>query len=75
MIVTNKAYNISGNIDKTIVLISDIHYTNKKDIKHLYKVLNKIKRIRPNYICIPGDLIDKTYIKDEECDDIGCDNR
>ena len=66
MLITNKTYNISGNIDKTIVLISDIHYSNKKDIKHLYKVFNKIQKINPNYICISGDLIDNTYIKDED---------
>lgn len=65
MRIQNKFYNI--DIDKTIVLIADIHYTNKKDIKHLDKVLNKIKDLKPDYICIPGDIIDKSYIKDEDC--------
>lgn len=66
MRIINKTYNIKGNIDKNIVLISDIHYTNKKDIKHLNKVLDNIKKIKPNYICIPGDITDRTYINDED---------
>ena len=64
MKIQNKFYNI--DIDKTIILIADIHYTNKKDIKHLDKVLTRIKELKPDYICIPGDIIDKVYIKDED---------
>ncbi len=66
MRIINKKYNIKGNIDANIVLISDIHYINKNDIKHLNKVLDNIKKINPNYICIPGDIINNTYINDED---------
>ena len=65
MRIINKTYNIKSNLNKCIVLISDIHYSNKKDIKVLNYVLDNIKKIKPNYICIPGDIIDKSKINDE----------
>ena len=64
MKIQNKTYNIKSNINKKIVLISDIHYSSKKDIKNLNIVLDRIKKINPDYICIPGDTIDKSEIKD-----------
>ena len=65
MKLINKVYKINIYLNKTIVLISDIHYSNKKDIKRLNYVLNNIKEIKPDFICIPGDIIDKSQIKDE----------
>lgn len=62
MKITNKNYNIKGKINTNIVLISDIHYYNNKDIKHLNKVLDKIKQMSPKYICISGDIIDEAYV-------------
>ena len=64
--IINKTYNINSNLNKKIVLISDIHYSTKKDIKILNCVLDNIKKIKPNYICIPGDITDKSKITDEE---------
>ena len=52
--------------NKLIVLISDIHYYSKNDLKRLNKVLGEIKEIKPNYICISGDITDKAFIKDED---------
>lgn len=66
MKIRNKKYNIDNKLNKKIVLISDIHYENKKDIKILNNLLDNIKRIKPNYICIPGDIINKSYINDED---------
>lgn len=66
MKIINKNYNISSDLNKRIVLISDIHYSSKKDIKVLNYVLDNIKKIKPNYICIPGDIINKSKINDEE---------
>lgn len=66
MKIVNKKYNIGNKLNKNIVLISDIHYYSKKDIKHLNKVLDKIKKISPNYICISGDIIDKSKVFDLE---------
>lgn len=51
--------------DKRILLISDIHYNNEKDIKKLNKVLKVIKKYNADYICIPGDIIDKNDISDK----------
>lgn len=66
MKVIKKTYNLKSNIDTKVVLISDIHYYNKDDIKQLNKVAKKIQTINPKYICISGDLIDESNINDEE---------
>lgn len=58
MKILSKKYNISNNLNKKIVLISDIHYSGKEDIKTLNNVLDSIKQIKPNYICITGDTLD-----------------
>ena len=46
------------NINIKIAHISDIHFSHKYNNKRLEMVVNKIKDINPNYICITGDLID-----------------
>ena len=66
MKVLNKLYTIESNLNKNIVLISDIHYSSNKDLNRLNFILNRIKKINPDYICIPGDIIDKSKIDDEE---------
>ena len=48
----NKIYNLNTNLNKKIVLISDIHYSDKKDIKRLNVVLEKLRKIKIDYICI-----------------------
>lgn len=65
--IIEKNYDMEAKLNKKIVVISDIHYYNKKDMKKLNKVLKKIEFIKPDFICIPGDLIDeaKIYDKDE----------
>lgn len=62
MKIINKKYNISCNLDKNIVLLSDIHYYSKKDLLRLNKVLDNIKNIHPDYICISGDFIDNANV-------------
>ena len=66
MKIVNKNYNIKGSINTNIVLISDIHYYKKKDIIHLNKILDNIKKLKPDFICIPGDLTDESNICDED---------
>lgn len=66
MKIINKIYNIDSDLNKSIVLISDIHYSSKKDIRVLNYVLDNIKKLKPNYICIPGDITDKSKINDED---------
>lgn len=64
MKIVNKKYNLGNKLNKKIVLISDIHYYSKKDIKRLNDVLDNVKKISPNYICISGDILDKANIFD-----------
>lgn len=66
MKIRNKFYNINSTLNKNIVLISDLHYSNKKDIKKLNNILEEIKKINPDYICIPGDITDRSKIKNED---------
>lgn len=67
MKIVNKTYNLKSTIIKTnIVLISDIHYYDKNDIKQLNKVLDNIKNIKPKFICISGDIIDQSNIEKKE---------
>ena len=64
MKIFNTTYNIESNLNKKIVLISDLHYYNKKNIIILNKVFDKIKIINPNYVCITGDIIDRSTVFD-----------
>jgi len=59
-------YNLGNTYKKRIILISDIHYFNKKIINDLYYLLEEIKKQKPDYICISGDTTDDIYIKDKE---------
>lgn len=52
--------------DKLIISISDIHYDSKNDIKKLNNIKYSIEKIKPSFICIVGDLIDKPIINDED---------
>ena len=60
MRIQYKKYNIENNknINTKIVHISDIHFAHKYNNKRLEMIKNKIKEIKPNYICITGDTID-----------------
>lgn len=66
MKINNKYYNLSNTYNKRIVLISDIHYFSKRILNHLYNVLNEIKSLKPDYICISGDIVDDKNIKDQD---------
>ena len=66
MKLLSKLYNLKNKSLKDIILISDIHYYDKKDIKYLDKLYLKLKEINPSYICISGDLTNEAYIKDED---------
>lgn len=63
-----KIYNrkIKAN-DIKIVHISDIHFSSITDFSHLKQLKDKIDVMKPNYICITGDIIDcLKFINDEE---------
>ena len=62
-----KNYSIStSKINKsiTICLFSDIHYTNTTKLSKLNEIKESIVNNKPDYICIPGDVIDNTNILD-----------
>ncbi len=57
---------LSDNINAKIILISDLHYSNKNDMVVLNSILNDIKNIdKIDYICIAGDFLDQANISDE----------
>ncbi len=68
MKISNFFYDIRNKKpkNKRIVVLSDVHYYDKKNIKKLNIVLKKVEKLNPNYICMPGDLFDEKYIYDEK---------
>ncbi len=58
-------YRIDG-LQKKILLLTDIHYVNHKEQKSLLRVLEKLKTMEYDYLCIAGDLLDQSEIQDEE---------
>ena len=47
------------NVDVKIVQIADIHFSIGYNLKRLNKLFNEIDKIKPDYVCIVGDLIDE----------------
>ena len=63
----NKEYYCLGNkYNKRIILLSDIHYFSKRIIPQLYNILENIKKLKPDYICISGDIVDDKNIKNQD---------
>lgn len=62
--INNVSYDLKGKVNKKIVLISDLHYYNKEDLIKLNLVLEEIKLINPDFICIPGDFVDEAKVHD-----------
>ena len=67
MKISNFFYDIKDDKpkNKRIVVLSDIHYYSRKNIKKLNKVLSKTETFKPDFICMPGDIFDEKYIYDE----------
>lgn len=65
MRINNKKYEFKSTENIKIVHISDIHFSDNFNLKNLDLILENIKMQNPDYICITGDLIDKTNIKNE----------
>lgn len=65
--ISKISYEIeTPDVNKRIVLITDLHYYCAKDIKRLNKVLEELRNDTFDYICISGDFIDVGMIKDME---------
>lgn len=48
----------------TIAHISDIHFSESYNLKILEIVSQKINKLKPNYICVTGDIIDNNEVLD-----------
>ena len=60
----NELFKTNKNInDIKIALLSDIHYHPEFNTKIFNSLLKQIKKNKPNYICIAGDILDNTNIK------------
>lgn len=60
-----KEYFISTKKEnKKIILLTDIHYCNEKEKIYLDEVLEEIKKIDHDYLCISGDLLDHGKVED-----------
>lgn len=64
--ISKISYDIKADVNKRIVLLTDIHYYNKKNMKKLNRVLEELKKDTFDCICISGDFIDLAHIKDME---------
>lgn len=60
-------YIETDNIEKKIILLTDLHYYNYKNIKKLNKIYESLKEEKFDYICIAGDFIDEGMISDIDC--------
>ena len=65
-IIIDKYEINTTKLNKKILIISDIHYSSKKDKVVLDKVLDKIKNSTYDYILIPGDFVNNARIEDED---------
>ena len=67
MRITKKRYTIEGKLEEEVklVILADVHFYSAKNMKKLNKVLKIVEDIKPDYICMPGDLMDTYYVKDE----------
>lgn len=61
---TTTTPKINNNLK--ISIFSDIHYSNIFKTNKFKKIKQSLINEQPNYIFIPGDIIDKTNILDSE---------
>lgn len=61
------AYKLDRNNEPgyfRIALLSDIHYDSKTSQKLFNNIVNRVASLKPDYICIPGDLLDESNTPD-----------
>lgn len=58
--------NIKGNINKKICLISDIHFYKPFNNKVFDILKENIDENKPDYICVPGDLVTEADLNDKD---------
>ena len=63
--MNNETFTTNKNIEDTkIALLSDIHYYDNFNIKIFNKIIKQIQDNKPNYICIMGDILDSSAVKE-----------
>lgn len=61
----NEVFKTTKDIkETTLALLSDIHYYPGYNKKVLERLLNQIKKVKPTYTCILGDIIDDSKYTD-----------
>lgn len=59
--IQNKYYKL-GDMNKRICLIADIHFSENYNLETFSYILANVKENRPDFICIPGDLLDDNNV-------------
>ncbi|MEG1705857.1 MAG: metallophosphoesterase [Clostridia bacterium] len=61
-------YNLKSNKISNVKIahISDIHYSHKYKIERFKIIVDELKKINPQYICITGDLIDSDEMLEDK---------
>lgn len=64
--IKNNYYDIQSKYNKKIALFSDIHFNIKYNYQLFLNIINDLKQNKPDYICIPGDIIDNNSVLEKE---------
>lgn len=64
--IKNKTYNISDKLNKKIAILSDIHYQKFFKQKKFSDIYENLKKNKPDYICVLGDIIHDTSVVDSK---------
>lgn len=64
--IKNNYYDMQKKYNKKIALFSDIHFNVKYNYQLFLDIINNLKKNKPDYICIPGDIIDNNSVLEKE---------
>lgn len=56
--IQNNYYKVDNKLNKKIALFADIHYSDIFNLKVFDKIIANLNDNKPDFICIPGDIID-----------------
>ena len=66
--ISNYQLRTNKKIKIKVAHLSDMHYHHTFDVKKFDTIVAEINKLKPNYICITGDLIDDKYVLDNKSD-------
>lgn len=64
--VQEHIHHFNHNYNKKIALFGDLHFSHKYPKKVLKNIIENINKNKPDYICIPGDIIDNAIALEDE---------